>query len=158
MALTHEELSDLWRSAAYGSNGAWTPSPQSNEPSGQFEDMDWQGFEEWVLQRLKERGYQANRTPRSGDGGADGVFLKFGPNGGAGLIQCKHTGNPDLVQDDTAIRNLIEARSRYALKHPRLIAITNAKRFSMLAQSKAAMEGVDLFTRADLLTFHEAFD
>lgn len=151
-ALTHDELTGLW--AGYG-NVDGDHLQQTAERPRQFEQMDWYDFEEWVLERLKSRGYQVHRTPKTGDGGADGMFLKFGPDNGSGLIQCKHTSNPELVQDDTAVKNLIEARDRYGLKNPRLIAITNAKHFSRMAESMAGLEGIELVTRANVTTFHQ---
>jgi len=149
--LTHDDLAGLW--ATYANTDGEAPH-NMGQSLDQFESMNWNDFEEWVLDQIKSRGYQVNRTPKSGDGGGDGIFQKVGPNGSSGIVQCKHTINPDRVQDDTAVRDLISARNRYGLNHPRLIAVTNAKNFSLLAQQKAAPEGIELITRAALLSFY----
>ena len=158
VVLTPGDIRNLMGDAFFRrSDGVVASCVVADEYLTQFDEMDWHSFEEWVLTRLKDRGYQASRTPKTGDGGADGVFVKFGGDDRPGLVQCKHTTIPGLVQDDKAVLDLVRARDRYGLKNPRLVAITNAAQFSRLAQSTAGIEGVELIARADLARLHELF-
>jgi hypothetical protein len=105
-------------------------------------------FETWALDRLKAHGWRVNRTVASGDGGADG--LASHPDSELRLIlQCKHTavGHPC---DDEAVDDLLRARQRFDMPDARLVAITNAPRFTSRAVARASDHGIVLVARVQL--------
>jgi restriction system protein len=53
--------------------------------------MDWQQFEELILEAYRKRGYTATATQPSGDHGVDGFLEK---NGQKIVLQCKRCRDP----------------------------------------------------------------
>nr|WP_287411677.1 SNF2-related protein [Pseudodesulfovibrio sp.] len=105
-------------------------------------------FEEFVHNRLVQRGYSVRKTPWSGDGGADGVALGSKGNGLPNLlIQCKHTQTDRKISVD-AVEQVINSRSRYSdVPNPiELWVVTNGV-FDGNAVKQAEAKGVSLFDR-----------
>jgi hypothetical protein len=110
--------------------------------------MEPNAFEHWALKRCVALGWEAYRTPRSYDGGADGL-LSHRPSGSRAIVQCKHKENVESACGPEAIENLLRARSNYA-GVTRLFALTNAKRFSKSAEESAQKHGIKLVARDGL--------
>ena len=56
------------------------------------DDLDWDGFEDWVVERAVASGdWEASKTPRSGDGGADAILRHRRRRSATALVQVKHT-------------------------------------------------------------------
>ena len=108
-------------------------------------------FENWVLEKLKQQGFDINRTPRSSDGGGDGI-AKSRRTGTTLIIQCKHTQSNSLC-DEVAVTDLVRARSAYGGGSGRCLAITNAKEFSNKAHKMAAKENIQLISRAEIVSW-----
>jgi hypothetical protein len=94
--------------------------------------MGWREFEDWTAEQFSRAGYQAHVTPRTGDGGAD-IILR--PPSGKSvrpvICQCKHRALGGQT-DETAVRDLVRARSGYGasypwLQDPILCAVTNGE-------------------------------
>ncbi len=105
-------------------------------------------FENWVLEQLKKNGFEISRTPRSYDGGGDGI-AKSRRTGSKLIIQCKHTQSNTLC-DEAAVTDLVRARTAYGGEGRKYLAITNARDFSKRAHKMAAEEKIRLVSRADL--------
>jgi len=110
--------------------------------------MEPNAFEQWVLRRCVALGWEAYRTPRSHDGGADGL-LSHRTSGARAIVQCKHKQDVENACGPEAIENLLRARSNYA-GVTRLFALTNAKRFSRAAEERAQYHGIQLVARSGL--------
>ncbi len=125
-----------------GINGAGTFDPRK------IDDLDWQGFEHWVVDRAGESGdWEGSLTPGSGDGGADALLRHRRRQGTAALVQTKHTTERDRLAGEEAVRDLLRARVRYRGNHFHLVAITNAAGFTKSACELALEHGIVLVDR-----------
>jgi HJR/Mrr/RecB family endonuclease len=127
--------------------GRSTPTLRFDEVA-EIDLMDPNAFEEWALRRGVALGWEAYRTPRSYDGGADGL-LSHRLSGARAIVQCKHKQDVENACGPEAIENLLRARSNYA-GVTRLFALTNAKRFSKTAEERAQNHGIQLVARSGL--------
>jgi hypothetical protein len=111
-------------------------------------------FEQWVLRRLTQRGYDTKSTPVSGDAGADGIAIA--PSGSglpSYIIQCKHTQSGASLGHG-AIEEVLRAADRYTDLPNQVvpIVVTNAKDFTRQSRSLARGRNVKLFSRANLIS------
>lgn len=113
-------------------------------------------FEEWVLRQLQQAGYETRRTPRSGDRGADGLARSSADgtrrSGHTLVVQCKHT-QPDCACGVSAVEEVLRSIPEYrdAIQgDPRPMVVTNASRFTAVAERRAREAGVQLVNRHDL--------
>ncbi|MCY4286798.1 MAG: SNF2-related protein [Thiotrichales bacterium] len=114
----------------------------------EIDSLDWHGFEHWIVVRARESGdWEASETPRSGDGGADALLRHRRRRATVALVRAKHTTQRDRPAGEAAVRDLLRARDRYALKHPQLVAITNAVGFTDDARALALEHEVALVDR-----------
>ncbi|MGC8493408.1 MAG: SNF2-related protein [Syntrophobacteraceae bacterium] len=128
-------------------------SPQNNNtglddslPPLELEDLDRMNpiqFENWVLTKLASYGFNARSTPATGDAGADGIVVQRS-TGLHMIIQCKHRQGGKC--DDSAIDDLLRARTRYDRADGSLVAFSNA-RFSRKANNRAKFYGIKLIGR-----------
>lgn len=119
-------------------------------PPVDIEDIDVMeptAFERWALGRCISLGWDASRTPRSYDGGADGILLHR-LSGARAIVQCKHTQNNNACGPE-AIDDLLRARSNYD-GAARLFVLTNARQFSRTAHERAERHGIVLIGRSEL--------
>ncbi|WFU42741.1 SNF2-related protein [Bradyrhizobium sp. CB82] len=127
-------------------------SPEIRLSPVEIDDLDFMepiAFERWVLSRCISLGWEASRTPKSHDGGADGVLLHRA-SGARAIVQCKHTQGDNVVCGPEAIDDLLRARTNYS-EDARLLAVTNAARFSRSAVERAEKYGIELVGRKELL-------
>jgi hypothetical protein len=116
-----------------------------------IEDIDAMeplAFERWALGRGISLGWEASRTPKSYDGGADGVLLHR-VSGALVIIQCKHTQGDKSTCGPEAIDDLLRARKNY-VGATRLFVVTNAGRFSRSTLERAENHGIELVGRDEL--------
>lgn len=114
--------------------------------------MDPIQFEEWVLSKLKEVGYNVYRTPISGDQGADVVAkAPYGTDWSNLIIQVKHTQR-NTPCPDQAILQVCKAEKSYPqISKPIIkVVVTNANGFTSSAFKLAKREKVLLIDRQDL--------
>jgi SNF2 family DNA or RNA helicase len=107
--------------------------------------MEPRAFERWAISRCAPLGWEVSRTPRSHDAGADGLMVHRNTHARV-IVQCKHKQSDEAVCGPNAVDDLLRARAHYGVD-ARLIALTNAKRFSKSAQEQAAKYGVVLLDR-----------
>ena len=113
-----------------------------------LDGLDWAGFEDWVVDRARESGeWEASKTPRSGDAGADAVLRHRRRRATAAVVQAKHTTDPDRVIGEAAVRELLRTDGRYDVGSPQLVAITNARGFTDGARKLALERDVKLVDR-----------
>jgi HJR/Mrr/RecB family endonuclease len=127
--------------------GREVTTPMDSDDSVSIEEIDRMEptqFEDWALKRLAARGYRPNRTPVTGDAGADGVLIHAITKERI-ILQCKHR-QPGANCDDEPIENLLEARSRYGNAN-RMVALTNALGYTATARDRAARLGIVLVAR-----------
>jgi hypothetical protein len=105
-------------------------------------------FERWALSRCVALGWEVSRTPRSYDGGADGILVHRVTNARV-ILQCKHKQSTDTTCGPEAVDDLLRARASYG-QGGRLFVLTNAERFSRITCERAQKHGVLLIGRADL--------
>ena len=126
--------------------------PPGNNSSISLEEIDAMEplqFEDWVLSKLNENGFDVSRTPKSHDHGADGIATSR-QSGAMLVIQCKHTqGNSRC--DETAIEDLQRAKEAYDGHSAAYVAVTNAPGFSSAALQLASEYGLKLVDRKNLL-------
>ena len=116
-----------------------------------IEDIDVMeplAFERWALGRCISLGWEASRTPKSYDGGADGILLHR-VSGARAIIQCKHTQGDNSACGPEAIDDLLRARTNY-VEAARLFVVTNAGRFSRSTWERAEKHGIELVGRGEL--------
>ena len=114
----------------------------------EVDDLDWRGFENWIMQRAKESGdWRVSETPTSGDRGADVVLRHCRRRDASALVQAKHTDNRERLIDENAVREVMHAVGRYDVCDPQLVAITNARGFTDRARNLALENGVTLLDR-----------
>ena len=111
-------------------------------------------FEEWVISLLKDHKYHVSRTPKSHDGGADVIARK---NNNDYIIQCKHTGNQNNICDEEATKDLIRAKTNYKMESAGLIAVTNAKGYSVEAKKDSKDHAITLIDRNNLPTWLNSY-
>jgi HJR/Mrr/RecB family endonuclease len=114
----------------------------------EIDAMEPQSFERWALSRCVSFGWEVSRTPRSHDGGADGILLHRESKARA-IVQCKHKQKNGDACGSEAIDDLLRARANYSAA-ARLFALTNAERFTRAAQERAKAHGVILISRREL--------
>jgi HJR/Mrr/RecB family endonuclease len=90
----------------------------------------------------------ASGTPKSYDGGADGVLVHRA-TGARVIVQCKHKQSNHASCGPEAIDDLLRARASYA-GTSRLFVLTNASRFSQPARERAEKYGIELIDRSNL--------
>jgi HJR/Mrr/RecB family endonuclease len=120
-------------------------------PSTDIEEIDAMephSFERWVLSRCTSVGWEVSRTPRSHDGGADGILVHRESKARA-IVQCKHKQKNSDACDSEAIDDLLRARANYPAT-ARLFALTNAEKFTRAAYERAKEHGVVLVARKEL--------
>lgn len=125
-------------------------SSPSDTTLNELDRMDPIQFEDWVLKQLLKAGYRTQRTPNTGDGGADGLAVHT-VTGEQIIVQCKH--HQGKWCDATPIDDLIRARVNYEQANARLIAVTTAERYSAQARERAARHNIELVARDTLLDF-----
>jgi SNF2 family DNA or RNA helicase len=113
----------------------------------EIDRMEPSQFENWALRRVTARGYRPNRTPISGDAGADGLLVHAVTKERV-LLQCKHR-QPGASCDDEPIDDLLRARSAYG-DVDRLVALTNAHHYTAAAAQRAAQHGITLIARSQI--------
>jgi len=106
------------------------------------------GFERWALGRCVSLGWDVSRTPRTHDGGADGLLVHRLTKARV-IVQCKHKERNEKDCGTEAVDDLLRARTSYE-GISRLFALTNAERFSRRAQERAEKHGITLISRGDL--------
>ena len=113
--------------------------------------LEPEAFEAWVLSQLAEAGYQTRRTPRSGDGGADGLALSPKDDENHTIVvQCKHT-QPEGTCGQAAVEEVLRAIPRYDIRgEPTPMVVTNAASFTADAKRLARRERVQLVARDGL--------
>lgn len=108
--------------------------------------MEPETFERWVLGRLRAMGLEAHPTPRTGDGGADGV-ARDPASGRSYLLQCKHrqrgSAGPEAIED------LLRAREAYGLPQAFLLGVSNQD-FTTSARAAAQEAGVTFLGREEM--------
>ena len=113
-----------------------------------LDELDWSGFEDWVVDRARESGdWEASKTPRSGDAGADAVLRHRRQRATAAVVQAKHTTDHDHLVGEAAVRDLLRANDRYDVRNPQLVAITNARGFTDGARKLALENDIKLVDR-----------
>ncbi len=124
----------------------------TNLGNTEIEDIDSMQpiqFENWVLQQIRLKGeFVAHGTPRSGDGGADGILVQSS-SGETVIIQCKHRQQGTC--DDSPIDDLLRARITYDLQEAHLVAFTNMS-FSRRAKERARNHKIILLDREKLVS------
>ncbi len=125
--------------------------PEAEITPADIEDIDVMepvAFERWALGRCISLGWQASKTPRSYDGGADGILVHRA-SGARAIIQCKHTQDENNACGPEAIDDLLRARTNYA-GPAQMFVLSNAERFSRAARERAEKYGIELVSRSEL--------
>jgi HJR/Mrr/RecB family endonuclease len=134
----------------FAENLGRTVSDIAIEPADieEIDVMEPVAFERWALSRCVSIGWEASRTPRSHDGGADGVLVHRLTDARA-IVQCKHKQSNEKVCGAEAVNDLLRARASYS-SGARLFVLTNAEKFTRAAQEGAEKHGIVLIGRAEL--------
>ena len=126
----------------------------ADELLDEIDRMGWLAFEDWTSEQFAAAGYQVNRTPRSGDGGAD-IILRPPParNAAPIICQCKHRALGGWT-DEQAVHDVVRARAVYGaryswLKEPLLVAVTNGE-LMLAARNLARENNVQLVDRRNV--------
>ena len=125
--------------------------PEAEITPADIEDIDVMepvAFERWALGRCISLGWQASKTPRSYDGGADGILVHRA-SGARAIIQCKHTQDENNACGPEAIDDLLRARTNYA-GPAQMFVLSNAERFFGAARERAEKYGIELVSRSEL--------
>ena len=146
---TGGDVHDLYRSTMTEARGR--EAPDGPEVGIDVDLLEPEAFEAWVLRQLAEAGYQTRHTPRSGDGGADGLALSAEDDESYTIVvQCKHT-QPDGTCGQAAVEEVLRAIPRYDIRgDPTPMVVTNAARFTADAKRLARRGGVQLVARGNL--------
>ena len=91
-----------------------------------FDSMDWKRFEEFVLDQLIAAGFETNRTPRSGDAGADALGRYRKDPTKCLVIQVKHRSKGKLgIVSQEEVLQVLQAKARYNVENAKLFLVTN---------------------------------
>jgi SNF2 family DNA or RNA helicase len=115
----------------------------------EIDSFDPRAFESWAVKRCVGLGWSADRTLKSHDGGADGLFVHRA-SGSRAIIQCKHKQDIAAKCGSEAIDDLLRARNRYQ-GVTRLFALTNGSGFTPNAEERARKFGVVLIDRNEIV-------
>ena len=112
--------------------------------------LSWEQFEAFSVELIEAyAGGEAKLTAKGVDSGADGVV--FSSEGNI-LIQAKHTKSRIMNADGSA--EVYKAKPLYknatGKSFERLIAITNAEKYSSRVRRDAELRGVELMTIKDI--------
>ncbi len=136
----------LFESIMRPSDGVHESVASFNDTAASLDEIDRMDpiqFEHWVLKRLAFQGFNVQETPRSGDGGADGILMHCN-TGITIIVQCKHRQREKC--DDMPIDELLRARTRYDLPEAGLMAVSNMD-FTIKAKTRAQQYGITLTGR-----------
>ncbi len=111
-------------------------------------------LESWVKDELIKNGLIVQRTPKTGDGGAD-LVVKNNEGNISAIIQCKHTMLECL--GNKAVKEVIEAKNRYNCNNPKLYVISNVSRYSEDCLILAKQNDVFLISRESLFKLADLF-
>jgi HJR/Mrr/RecB family endonuclease len=91
-----------------------------------FDNMDWKRFEDYVLDQLIAAGYETNRTPKSGDAGADALGIYGKDPKKCIVVQVKHRSRGKLgIVSREEVLQVIQAKARYNIENAQPILVTN---------------------------------
>ncbi|SEA68425.1 Superfamily II DNA or RNA helicase, SNF2 family [Desulfuromusa kysingii] len=110
-------------------------------------------FEDLVINQLHLNGYQAQRTPLSGDCGADVVVKGLLEAGEPSfVIQCKHTQTQNYCSE-SAVQEILNSLPAYRHISEQLIplVVTNARGFTNRAIALSRAHGVRLIGRDEIV-------
>lgn len=120
----------------------------------ELDRMSAQVFEKAIATLYRKMGYQVELTPPSRDRGADVIALPHGKGSDAFLIQCKHTCDPERVQNQRGIQEILAADGVYRQEYNTnfiKVVITNAETFTTQAIEIAKANDVSLNCRNELI-------
>jgi hypothetical protein len=111
-------------------------------------------FEKAVGALYRKMGeYQVTVTPQNKDFGADVVVLAHGEEKDSFLIQCKHTIDPDRLQSQNGVQEILAATGVYSQDYKinfQTVVVTNAKGFTGQTVQVASANKVNLLCRKEL--------
>lgn len=113
-----------------------------------------EAFEDLIALLYRSMGYQATRTPRSRDHGADVVAVPHASGGSGVLLQCKHTIHPHQPGPSGAILEVVSALTHYGREYSTNFTpavVTNAVNLGVRGEQLASESGVQLIARQALL-------
>ena len=88
--------------------------------------MDWKRFENWTIEKVAAAGLSANKTPLSGDGGADTVIRLASDPARGGLMQVKHRSKGKMgIVSEVDVLDVLRAKDRYKIENPLFFLVTN---------------------------------
>lgn len=117
--------------------------------------MNWEYFEALATVLYAKRGFDAYRTPSSGDNGVDVVALPRGAGPGK-LVQTKTSSRDNAALPWEAVKDVVAGQAHYAAQFPGqsfdLVCLTN-QRFDKQAHRNAGLNSVELIEqeRLDLM-------
>ncbi len=79
--------------------------------------MEPTAFERWALGRCTSLGWEASRTRKSYDGGADGILLHRA-SGARAIVQCKHTQSDNSELSSSVGASCHIGRDNYCPEKP----------------------------------------
>lgn len=111
-------------------------------------------FEDFVLRECKKAGFNAKRTPESGDGGVD-IVLMNDLDEVTHLIQCKQTSNPTkpLSEKSGIVKDYLRAHHNWGAQKAIFVAITNAERFDLTSRKILNKGSAVVIERGQILRF-----
>lgn len=114
--------------------------------------MSWDYFEALATVLYAKRGFDAYRTPGSGDNGVDVVALPHGRGIGK-LIQTKTSSLEEAFLSWEAVKDVVGGHAHYAAQFPgqsfQLVCVTN-QRFDKQAHRNAELNSVELIEQERL--------
>lgn len=118
-------------------------------------DIDQSGFlglEEFVRDRLIMRGFDANLTKKTGDGGAD-IVVRDEIGSIVFLIQCKYTNNIDLLVDGGLVLDAQRVKTNWQAQSAIVIGVSNGRKFAPRVVDEFNRIGGRLISREQLVNF-----
>lgn len=134
-------------------NGMLVTGVSNAEPLDptEFDECDWKGFEDWVLERARTSGdWAVSGTPRSGDGGADAILRARHRQATDAVVQVKHTTDLGRLIGEAAVHDVLRAEPAYDVHKPELVVVTNARGFTDGTRKLALENNVKLVDRDHL--------
>jgi hypothetical protein len=112
--------------------------------------MDWKSFEGWTIQRLIDAGLVADRTPVSGDAGADTIAKLPSDQTRGAIIQIKHRSRGKLgTVSEGEVLDVLRARERYPVRKPSFVLVTNGS-VEPAGMTAAGLHGITVIDHSSI--------
>ena len=130
---------------------------REHDDSAYFDNMDWKRFEDYVINQLIDAGFMTNKTPHSGDAGADALGILGNDPQKSVVVQVKHRSKGKLgIVSQQEVLQVLQARESYKYNHATPFLVTNGT-VDAKGYSAAKWHGIKIIDHSNLRSLTKEF-